>query len=84
LQWTKALKIAIAEEDEKSIEKLIENLPSFENLDQMHEAAYLMKEAHSFLSTQKDIAAINLLKIKKQKEFVLATSKKNSSFDHSL
>ena len=83
LQWAKELKIAIAEENEKKIEKVIEQLPQFESLEQMKEAAYLMQEAHKFLTAKKDEFASKLVKIKKQKEFLNATMAKTSSFDQS-
>ena len=83
LQWTKQLKISIIENDETSIEKLIQDLPQFETIEEMKEAAYMMQEAHDFLSAKKDELASNLVKIKKQKEFLNSTITKTSSFDQS-
>lgn len=83
MQWAKELKIAIAEENETSIDKIIEQLPQFDSLEQMQEAAYLMQEAYKLLKLKKDQTASNLLKIKKQKEFLQATSTSTSSFDQS-
>lgn len=84
MQWVKELKIAIAEENPSKIEQLINSLPQFDSLEQMKEAAFLMQEAHTFMTLEKDKAASILLKIKKQKAFLNATSSQNSSFDQSL
>jgi len=84
LQWAKELKIAIAEENEVNIEKIIEELPHFNSIKEMEEAAFLMQEAHLFLSSKKDELASKLIKIKKQKEFLNSTMTKSSSFDQSL
>ena len=84
LQWAKELKIAIAEENEVNIEKITQTLPQFDSLKEMEEAAFLMQEAHAFLSAKKDELASRLVKIKKQKEFLNSTMSKTSSFDQSL
>ena len=84
MQWAKELKIAIAEENEVNIEKIIEELPHFNSIKEMEEAAFLMQEAHLFLSSKKDELASKLIKIKKQKEFLNSTMTKSSSFDQSL
>jgi uncharacterized membrane protein YvbJ len=84
LQWVKELKIAIAEENESKIEKLIQKLPQFSSLEQMEEAAFLMQEAHTFLKSEKEKTAAILLKIKKQKAFLNSTSSQKPSFDQSL
>ncbi len=83
MQWIKELKIAIAEENPSKIEKLIHELPKLSSLEQMEEAAFLMQEAHAFITSEKEKAAANLLKIKKQKAFLNSTSSQNSSFDQS-
>lgn len=81
MRWADQLKIAIIEKDESKIETIIEKLPNFNSIEEMEEAAYLMQEAHNFLATQKEKFAAKLLKIKKQKEFLEATSASTSSFD---
>ena len=83
MQWIKELKIAIAEENESKIEKLINEIPKFSSLKEMEEAAFLMQEAHTFVKSEKERTASILLKIKKQKAFLNATSSQNSSFDQS-
>lgn len=83
MTWAKALQIALVEEDELAMEKLIEELPQFETLEQMKEAAYMMQEVHNFLSKKKNDYASKMLKIKKQKEFLNTTAKKQPSFDQS-
>lgn len=81
MQWINQLKISIIEQDELKIEELIQDLPAFDSLEQMTEAAYLMQEAHNLLSSKKDALASKLVKLKKQKEFLSSTLLKTSSFD---
>lgn len=83
MEWNNQLKIAIIEKNEEKIEKLIQTLPTFESLEQMEEAAYLMQEVHTFLSSKKDEFAHKLVQFKKQKEFLNSTILKTSSFDQS-
>jgi hypothetical protein len=83
LQWINALKIAIVEENEEKIERLIQELPCFDDVQTMENAAYLLKEAHTLLSLKKDALASNLIKIKKQKEFLNALSSSSPSFNQS-
>ena len=84
MQWVKELKIAIAEENPSKIEQLINALPQFDSLEQMKEAAFLMQEAHAFMTSEKEKTAGILLKIKKQKEFLNSVSSQKPSFDQSL
>ncbi len=83
MQWINELKIAIVEENEEKIEKLIQELPSFDDVQTMQNAAYLMKEAHILLSLKKDALASSLIKIKKQKEFLNTLSSSSPSFNQS-
>ena len=71
------------EEDELKIETLIDELPQFKSLEEMKEAAYMMQEVHNFLNREKNNYASKLVKLKKQKEFLNTTVKKQSSFDQS-
>lgn len=83
MKWVKALQIALLEENELQIEKLIEDLPQFDTIEQMKEAAYMMQEVHNFLNNKKNDCASKMLKIKKQKEFLNSTAKSRPSFDQS-
>ena len=84
MKWVDQLKIALIEKDEAKIEKLIEKLPDFNSIDEMKEAAFMMQEAHDFLTSQKEKYATKLLKIKKQKEFLNTSMKHPTSFDKSM
>jgi len=84
LEWINKLKIAIIEKNETNIEDIISTLPQFDSLEKMQEAAYLMKEAHDFLTLEKDQLAKKLIKIKKQKEYLNSTIQNQTSFDTSL
>jgi len=83
LKWTNQLKIAIIENNELKIEELLTELPQFDSLEQMKEAAYMMQEAHTLLNKEKNILTSKLLKIKKQKEFLNSSIRHQSSFDQS-
>lgn len=58
-------------------------LPRFDDVQAMENAAYLMKEAHALLNLKKDTLAASLIKIKKQKEFLNAVSPSSPSFNQS-
>ena len=81
MQWIKDFKIALIEENEKNLEKLLEIIPEFTSLDQMQEVAHLMAEVHQVFSSKKDKMASNMLKIKKQKEYLLSTHTPTSKFN---
>ncbi len=83
MQWVKELKIAIAEENPSKIERLVNAFPQFDSLEQMKEAAFLMQEAHTFMTSEKEKTAGILLKINKQKAFLNSASTQNASFDQS-
>jgi len=83
LQWTKALKLALLEENDERLEALIEELPQLDSLEQMNEAAFMMQEVHNYLSAKKEDYASKLIKIKKQKAFLNANAVQSSSFDQS-
>jgi len=74
LKWINQLKIAIIEKNETKIEELMADFPMFSSQEEMEKAAYLMQEAYDLLVSEKEIVAANLLKIKKQKEFLHSTS----------
>lgn len=83
MQWTKALKLALLEENDERLEALIEELPQLDSLEQMNEAAFMMQEVHNYLSAKKEDYASKLIKIKKQKAFLNANAVQSSSFDQS-
>lgn len=81
MEWTKALKIAIVEEDINKIESLIDTLPQMQTEKEMQEAAYMMKAAYDLMTKRKDETADTLLKIKKQKAFLSSTFTRKNSFN---
>lgn len=83
MKWVNQLKIAIIENDASKIDMLVQNMPKFTTEEEMRSAAYLMQEAHTLLSAEKEKIASNLLKLKKQKTFLASASAHNSSFDQS-
>lgn len=83
MQWVKELKIALLEENELKMESLIEELPEFDSLEQMKEAAFMMQEVYTYLNNKKNDYASKLVKIKKHKEFLNSASVKQPSFDQS-
>ena len=73
----------LIEENELKLESLIEELPKFDSLEEMKEAAFMMQEVHDYLTSKKNDYASKLVKIKKHKEFLNANSVKQTSFDQS-
>lgn len=68
--WIKALKIAIMDEDLKSIDKLSSSMPnSFTSIDEMEEAKALTKEAMSLLKNEKNKLSQEMTKLKKANRY---------------
>ena len=79
MNWADALKVAIATKNSKEIQRLAETLPQFENIAQMQEASYLLKEASTVMSELKDETLLQIRQIKKNIEFLQATHQNSSN-----
>jgi len=79
MPWLTKLKIAIAEQQIENIENLIENLPKFENAQELEEAQYLFKEVSVLLHTLKDETQASMQQIQKNLTFLRATETKGAT-----
>ncbi|MCF6172717.1 MAG: hypothetical protein L3J44_02890 [Campylobacteraceae bacterium] len=68
--WINDLKVAIIEEDTKSIANLTKNLPDFTILDEAQEALSLVKTAIDLIDKKKQEALETMKKIKQTKNFL--------------
>ncbi|SFV54709.1 hypothetical protein MNB_SM-6-885 [hydrothermal vent metagenome] len=80
--WLKELKIAVVQKDVEQVEKLLEDIPSFDNPEEIEEALYLLKEAKSIIEKLKDDTAESMAQMKKNIDFLnSATADKTAKFD---
>ncbi|NPA60025.1 MAG: hypothetical protein GXO30_06135 [Epsilonproteobacteria bacterium] len=83
--WLNKLKIAIAQEDTDSLDKLMQNIPQLKDIREMKSAVYLLKEATCIVEKLKKDSANSMKQIKKNLDFLNATKEsKVSSFDVTL
>lgn len=68
--WLNNFKIALIEKDTDKLGKLIGSMPQLENLKEMEEAMYLMKEAKNLLFSLKNETALSMKQIQKNREFL--------------
>ncbi len=83
-QWLERFKLAVIELDENRIENMIDNMPSFDNLDQMQTALALMAEAKESLKKEAKSIKDNMIKIKKNKAFLDPYIEKKRLLDKSF
>jgi len=75
--WLKNLQIAIIEKDIEKLDNILnEELPEFEDQEQMEKASYLLKEAAVFLYELKDETSHAMRQIKKNIDFINSTQNK--------
>ncbi|NOX14548.1 MAG: hypothetical protein GXP61_00640 [Epsilonproteobacteria bacterium] len=70
MSWINSLKIAIIEDDIKSISKLTNNLPNFTILDEAQEALSLIKVATDIVNKKREETLNTINKIKQTKNFL--------------
>ena len=68
--WINKFKIAIVQKDTDTMEKLLENVPSFENIDEAKEASYLMQGALELLFGLQDEIIASKKQIKNNIRFL--------------
>lgn len=74
MDWLKALKIAVLEEDTKRIDALVDEVPRFDTLKEMEEAYYLMKKAQEILLRLQEETKRQMEQIEKSKKFLVSTA----------
>lgn len=78
--WLNNFKIAIIEKNTQNINKLLDEVPQFKDIDEIEEVMYLMREASELLHTLKNETASTMSQLKKNIEFLNSTQhdEKNS------
>jgi len=71
--WLNKLQLAIIEKNPELIKKLMDQVPEFENINDMKLASALIKEALKLLQQLKDETAQSLSQLKKHKDFLEST-----------
>ena len=83
--WLNKFKIAIASQNTDAIDKLLNKMPQFCELDQMQEAQYLLKEASSLAKTLQNETLVSMQQIKRNLKFLKSTqTNSKSTLDISL
>jgi len=80
--WLKKLKGAVVQRNVEQVEKLLEDVPSFDTLKEMQTTLYLLEEAKRVVESLKKETAISMAQMKKNIDFLSsATADKRASFD---
>ena len=80
--WLTKLQIAIIEKNPEAIDKLITQMPDFQEVEEMKAAASLIKEALKVVHQLKDETGETLLKLKQHRAFLnSATADKTAKPD---
>ena len=77
--WLNKFKVALAQKDTDSIEKLLDEVPNFEDIEDAKKASFLFEEALKLFNTLKDETAASMKQLKKNIDFVNVTSAKPSN-----
>ena len=78
--WRSELKVAIVSKNPQKISELIDTMPDFEEVEEMQEALYLIKEAYIVMNELKNETLLQREQIKKNIDFLESTAaqQKNS------
>jgi len=71
--WLKKLRLAIIEQNPKLIDSLVQDMPKFEDVDDMKQASALISEALKLLHRLKNETGTSLKQLKKHKDFLEST-----------
>ena len=83
--WLTNLKIAIIEKNTNKLNDLLEDIPTFEKLEEIEQAIFLLKEATELVQKLKDETAVSMGKIQKNLSFLNATQRvQKAKFDIKL
>jgi hypothetical protein len=77
--WLNQLKIALVEKNTDTIDKLLINMPTFDNVDDMKSAQALLKESLILLHTVKDATASSMKQLQKNINYLNATESTTST-----
>lgn len=68
--WLNALKVALINKNEAQAMNLVENLPAFEDINDLQGARELILQVGAWLEAEKKALAIKMEKLKSQKRFL--------------
>ncbi|MBD3799269.1 hypothetical protein [Sulfuricurvum sp.] len=71
--WLTKLKTALVLEEVERISHLLDEMPQFETLSQMEEAAFLLQQSKIFLESEKSKTAHTLQQLKNSIDFLKST-----------
>jgi len=71
--WLNKFKIALAQKDIDSIERLLDEVPVFDDVEDAKRASFFFEEALVLFNSLKDEASTSMKQIKKNLDFVNAT-----------
>lgn len=71
--WLTDFKIALATKDTEKLDSLLSVMPQFSDLNEMEEAAYLLKEAFELLQNLQNETKNSMLQLKKNINFLKST-----------
>ena len=71
--WLSKLKTALVLEETDKIAELTENIPSFDSIEEMEEASYLLLQARELMIRNREEAAQTLKQLKKTLDFLKST-----------
>ncbi len=74
MDWLKAFKLALIEEDTKRIDTLLSKSPRFETIEEMEEAYYLLQNAKELLLRLQGETKRQMEQIEKNKKFLASTA----------
>jgi hypothetical protein len=77
--WLNQLKIALVEKNIDTIDKLMINMPTFDNVDDIKSAQALLKESLILLYTLKDATASSMKQLQKNINYLNATQSSTST-----
>jgi hypothetical protein len=71
--WINKLKIALIEKNTNNIDKLMDEIPQLESLQEIEEALHLIEEAKSLVEGLKDETSASMKQMKKNINFLKST-----------
>ena len=77
--WLNKFKIALAQKDTDSLEKLLDEIPEFSDINDMKQSLYLFREATELLFSLKDETSASMRQIKKNIDFIRSTHNESSN-----
>ena len=79
--WLNEFKIALIERDEARIGELAANLPDFDDVAQMQEAAGLIRQATKWLQNRQEDLSCEMRELEKTRHFLTYDSRTEGSLD---